>query len=196
MKVNSVNSSLYVNKNSNLQSQTPAFFGKECKHYEINSVYSNGKIGMALAGLTKIFHRNSEPEEVQAKKIVPYVLDSAYMRAGVISPKQAALTFRYGNADISEVKPEIVEKVKNNLKTMGIDEVDNNSLKLMKVADGDKEMVVYKRLSYYDEQSKKSIVFTPSGDMDYKVSYKYSSNGNIIDFDISDIYTDNTWQPM
>jgi hypothetical protein len=193
MKINSINYSLYAGKEINNKSNkaVPAFNGED-KNGE-NSVYSDGKISRALAALAKICKKNTEPEEVRARKMVPYVLDFALLRADAISKKQAALTLRYGNTGISIEKPEIVEKAKANLEAAGID-VINGNLKLMKVADSDKERYVYKRITYYDEASKKSIVFNPQGDFDYKVSYKYSPNGDITDFDLSEIYTNNKWE--
>ena len=161
MHINSVNSSLCTVKGNSSINSAPAFSGKKDNTPEgTESVYSSGKISRAFASLAKIFQTHNKSEEETAKELVPYVLDAACYRAGIINPKQVALTYRYGNAQISEAEPEIVEKVKSNLQKMGINEINENNLKLFRVADGDKERFVYKRFSYYDETDKKSIIFS------------------------------------
>ncbi len=196
MNINSVNNSFCAvqgHKNSSINS-VPSFSCQKAQNIEgTESVYSRGKISIAFASLAKIFQTHNKSEEETAKELVPYVLDAACYRAGIINPKQVALTYRYGNAQISEAEPEIIEKVKSNLQKMGINEINENNLKLFRVADGDKERFVYKRFSYYDETDKKSIIFSQNGEMDYKVAYMFSAKGEILDYYHTDIHNPDIW---
>ena len=87
-----------------------------------------------------------------------------------------------------------MDKVKAYLTETGI-EVKDENLKLLKIADSDKARLVFRQVSYYDENEDKSIVFTDKGEPNYKISYQYDKLGAIKDYDISDIYLgdDNEW---
>ena len=121
----------------------------------------------------------------------PYALDMAEVRAGLLPRKTAALCIRYGNSDISNAKPEVIDKVKAYLAETGIDVKDKN-LRLLKIADSDKARLIFKQVSYYDENEDKSIVFTDKGEPNYKISYQYDKLGAIKDYDITDVYLNDT----
>ena len=117
----------------------------------------------------------------------PYALDMAEVRAGILPRRVAALCLRYGNSDISNVAPEVIEKVKAHLTETGI-EVKDKNFRLLKIADSDKARIIVKQISYYDENEDKSIIFTENGEPNYKIRYEYDKLGAIKDYDMSDIY--------
>ncbi|MBQ9246708.1 hypothetical protein IJ182_10625 [bacterium] len=181
MNISPVNySNNYVNKNNSIL--CPSFQGKIEVSKQPNQQNSEGVREKLSKFISNIFEKKERNEKL------PYVIDAAYVRAGVQSRSVMAKCYRYGNATIHCCEPEVLEKVKTNLHQMGIKRIKNSNIKVTRSADFDKSIYISKIVSYYDEDEQKSIVFTPEGDMNYKLTYTYSPAGKIEDFDISDVY--------
>ena len=141
--------------------------------------------------LKKVFDKCGLKTGAERDKAVklPEILDLGALRTGRLSKRVAAICMRYGNADISQVKPKFLDKVKSNLVKTGIN-IKNDNMKLVIMSDSNKNWVVrYKIVSYYDDKTGTSIVFDEAGDPAYRLSYKYNSLGSIKGYKIN-IFTE------
>lgn len=145
---------------------------------------SNINIRKTLTSIRKLFTR-----QPKCRINLPYAIDKSLVRKGQIPRTTIANCYRFGNCNIAHCEPEILETVKANLYKAGIKDIKKKNIKVVRFSERPNQNYMYmqKSISYFDEDSQKSFVFTPDGKLHYKLEYENDDKGNIKDCFVTDI---------
>ena len=158
----------------------------ECQIIKMPKVKTKEQQNRIFTALSQLFHKKEKAPQL------PYVLDYSLIRGGRTPMSTIAQCYRYGNCDIRECEPDVLDTVKSNLSQLGIEEIESKNIKVVREFDSDKDIYLRKKVSYYDKNKKESIVFTTKGVPDYRIKYKFDINGTIQDCFIAEKYPNST----